>query len=146
MMEFNHYEKYIIESILNKDIYYTKITRDKVGISPDDNEAEPNKRIKAIKNILNELRLNIWQIVSQEAFSDSELIILAWSNFKLNDKEERIRAIYKIAKYLDKKLYVLRVTKDGNPSHPVYDLQLAINFKLNAMWNEAVARGIKVSQ
>lgn len=38
MMEFNHYEKYIIESILNKDIYYTKITRDKVGISPDDFE------------------------------------------------------------------------------------------------------------
>jgi hypothetical protein len=60
-MEFTEYEKYLLSSELNKAIFFTKHARDKVGISPEDQESEPNRRIKALNDLLIKLNLEVYE-------------------------------------------------------------------------------------
>lgn len=55
----NHFDQYVLITELEKTIEHTKFLRDQAGINENDIETEPNKHIKILKDIINQINLQI---------------------------------------------------------------------------------------
>ena len=61
ILNLSSYDKYVLTDSLNLRILQIKSLRDKCNISPDDEQAEPNKHIKALEDICKQLEIEVYK-------------------------------------------------------------------------------------
>lgn len=69
-LQLSPYDKYVLTDELSIRITQLQATRDKVGISPTDKEAEPNRHIASLLSIANQLGLNLSVNVTPDMSED----------------------------------------------------------------------------
>lgn len=60
-LSLTHHERYVLAVEFSKTIRHLKYLRDKVGFSPDDEEAEPNDHIKVLYEVAESLGVELFE-------------------------------------------------------------------------------------